>query len=111
MKLIKIIPVVLMGLFLSVNLPAASLSEGETINQDTIVMMEDWMFDTNYLTAGTETVESWMLDENWLEEAIETSPVESWMMDGDYLVNETQEVEPWMLNENYLKDTIRNCKE
>lgn len=103
MKLIKILPVILMGLFLSVNLPAASLSEGVTINPDTTVMMEDWMFDTNYLTAASETVESWMLDENWLQEATETNPVECWMMNGDYLANETQEVESWMFNESYLK--------
>ena len=103
MKLIKIIPVVLMGLFLSANVRAANIHDEDLVNTEMAVNIESWMFDTNYLASVAQTVEAGMFDDCWLDQATEESAVERWMLDSDYLVNETQVVEPWMLDSGYFK--------
>ena len=103
MKLIKIIPVVLMGLFLSGNVGAVNIHDEEILNTEVTVNMESWMFDTNYLASVAQTVEDWMLNDRWLEKETKESPVENWMLDNNYLVNETPVVESWMLDPGYLK--------
>lgn len=102
MKLIKIIPVVLMGILLSGNVRAASINDEEFLNSEMTVQMECWMFDTNYLSNVTLSIEDWMMDTSWLVQVNEGSAVETWMLESEYLVDETQAVELWMSDSNYL---------
>ena len=103
MKLIKIIPVVLMGLFLTVNSGTANVHDVRSMNPEMMVSMESWMFDTNYLSTEAQTIECWMLDEGWLDLSAEESAIESWMLDTGYLVEESAGLESWMLDSDYLK--------
>jgi len=108
MKLIKIIPVVLMGLFLSGNVRAANIHDDHFVNTEMAVNIESWMFDTNYLASVAQTVEAWMFDGCWLDHTTEGSAVESWMLDSYYLDSETPAVESWMLESGYLKKQSDN---
>lgn len=108
MKLIKMIPVVLMGIVLSANVQAATTHENKFYNPEMTSNVECWMFDTNYLSNVAVTIEAWMFDENWLVEASDKSTLESWMLDEEYLAGENQEVESWMLDEGYLKHKCNN---
>ena len=102
MKLIKIIPVVLMGIFLSANARAITINHEESVYPGSAVQIESWMFDTNYLSNIASTVEAWMFSDRWLDQEAGKSVVESWMLDSDYLISEAQSVEPWMLDSDYL---------
>jgi len=102
MKVIKIIPVVLMGLFLSINTGAVNVSDESGLNAEPTVNMESWMFDTSYLSEAEQSMETWMFDASWLDEATAESTLENWMLDEDYLDVETPAVEPWMLDAGYL---------
>ena len=102
MKLIKIIPVVLMGLFLSAAAGTANVHDAYSMNPEMVVTVESWMFDTDYLSGDAQPVECWMLDESWLDQVAEAAPVESWMLDAGYLGEETAVVESWMLDSDYL---------
>lgn len=102
MKLIKILPVVLVGLVLSMNAGATTIHDKDTMNPGISVSVENWMFDTNYLSGVAQTVEDWMFDTNWLEQAPEEAPVETWMLDENYLLDNGQGVESWMLDPGYL---------
>jgi hypothetical protein len=102
MKLLKILPVVLLGLILSVNAGASTIRDEVSVNTEMTVQMESWMFDTNYLSGLAQTVEAWMFDNTWLDRGTVEMTVEGWMLDDDYLNAESQSVEPWMLDSGYL---------
>jgi len=108
MKMIKIVPLVLMGLFLSMQSGVASIHNDHYYNPSMTIAMESWMFDVNYLSNDEQAVEGWMFDNNWLDETNEVSPVENWMMESDYLANESQMVEDWMMDPGYLAESNDN---
>ncbi|MFA6128762.1 MAG: hypothetical protein WC699_15790 [Bacteroidales bacterium] len=102
MKFIKIIPVVLMGLFLSVNAGAATINDNDNVTSEVAVVMESWMFDSNYLITAEPVVENWMFDATWLDQSTDSPAFENWMLDENYLGEEKSMVESWMMDANYL---------